>query len=401
LEDVVTTSAQLPQLPFGHPHPLETAPALRELQARGAIHRVRTPAGHEAWLVTGYALVRELLDDHRLGRSHRQPETAVRSGESALFGGPLGNFDTEPADHARMRTLLQPHFSPKHLRALIPKVEALTAGLLDQLDEEGPPADLHAKLALPLPILVICELLGVPYSDRDRFRSWTQDAANVCDRARSEQGLAELYGYGIELVKHKRAHPDDDVTSRLCATDGVSDEEAAASSMHLLFAGHETTVVQIGWDALLLLANRAQWQALSDDPALIPNAVEELLRASTRGGAGIAGIPRYARTDFEIDDVAIHAGDLLLLDIGSANHDPAVIIDPDSVDVARNHAAHLTFGYGAHYCIGAPLARIELKTVFTQLIPRFPSMQLTVDPATLRVRHDVLAGGLRELPVSW
>jgi cytochrome P450 len=398
---VVTTSAQLPQLPFPQIHPLEIAPALRDLQSRGAIHRVRTPVGHEAWLVTGYAHVRELLDDQRLGRSHPQPETAARSGESALFGGPLGNFNTEPADHARMRALLQPHFSPKHLRALVPKVEALTAGLLDQLDEDGPPADLHAKLALPLPILVICELLGVPYSDRDRFRGWTQDAANVCDQARSEQGLAELYGYGTELVKHKRAHPDDDVISRLCATDGVSDEEAAASSMHLLFAGHETTVVQIGWDALLLLTSRVQWQALSDDPALIPNAVEELLRASTRGGAGIAGIPRYARTDFEIDDVAIHAGDLLLLDIGSANHDPAVIIDPDSVDVVRKHAAHLTFGYGAHYCIGAPLARIELKTVFTQLIPRFPSMQLTADPATLRVRRDVLAGGLSELPVSW
>jgi cytochrome P450 len=401
LEAVVTTSTQLPQLPFAHPHPLETAPALRELQSRGAVHRVRTPVGHEAWLVTSYAHVRELLDDHRLGRSHPRPDTAARSGESALFGGPLGNFDTEAADHARMRALLQPHFSPKHLRALIPKVEALTAGLLEHLDEEGPPADLHAKLALPLPILVICELLGVPYADRDQFRSWTTDAANVCDHARSEHGLAELYRYGIDLVKHKRMYPDDDVISRLCATDGVSDEEAAASSMHLLFAGHETTVVQIGWDALLLLTNPGRWQALSDNPALIPNAVEELFRASTRGGAGIAGIPRYARTDFQIDGVTIQAGDLVLLDIGSANHDPAVFIAPDSVDLGRKQAAHLTFGYGAHYCIGAPLARIELKTVFAQLIPRFPSMQLAVDPATLTVRHDVLAGGLVELPVAW
>jgi cytochrome P450 len=401
LEDVVTTSTQLPQLPFRQTHPLETAPALRALQSRGAVHRVRTPVGHEAWLVTSYAHVRELLDDRRLGRSHPQPDTAARSGESVLFGGPLGNFDTEAADHARMRALLQPHFSPRHLRTLIPKVEALTAGLLDDLDAEGPPADLHAKLALPLPILVICELLGVPYSDRDQFRSWTEDAANVRDHARSEHGLAELYRYGIELVKHKRTYPDDDVISRLCATDGVSDEEAAASSMHLLFAGHETTVVQIGWDALLLLTNPGSWQALSDNPALIPNAVEELLRASTRGGAGIAGIPRYARTDLQIDAVTIRAGDLMLLDIGSGNHDPAVFIDPDAVDLGRKQAPHLTFGYGAHYCIGAPLARIELKTVFAQLIPRFPSMQLTVDPATLTVRHDVLAGGLGELPVSW
>jgi pentalenolactone synthase len=397
----VATSTQLPQLPFRQTHLLETAPTLRQLQSRGTVHRVRTPVGHEAWLVTGYAQVRELLDDPRLGRSHPRPETAARSGESALFGGPLGNFDTEAADHARLRALLQPHFSPKHLRSLIPKVETLTAGLLDDLDNAGPPADLHAKLALPLPILVICELLGVPYADRDQFRRWTDDVANVCDHARSEHGLAQLYRYGVELVKHKRAHPGDDVISRLCATDGVSDEEAATRSMHLLFARHETTVVQIGWNVLLLLTNPVRWQALSDNPALIPNAVEELLRASTRGGAGIAGIPRYARTDFHIDGVTIRAGDLVLLDVGSANHDPAAFVDPDAVNLGRKQTAHLSFGYGARYCLGAPLARIELKTVFAQLIPRFPSMRLTVDSAALTARDDVLAGGLGELPVTW
>jgi pentalenolactone synthase len=401
LEAVVATSTQLPQLPFPQAHPLEKAPTLRELQSRGAVHRVRTPVGDEAWLVTSYAWVRALLDDHRLGRSHPRPDTAARCGESALFGGPLGDFNTEATDHARMRALLQPHFSPKHLRTLIPKVEALSARLLDDLDDQGPPADLHAQLALPLPILVICELLGVPYSDRDQFRSWTDDASNVRDHARSERGLAELYGYGLELVKLKRSHPDDDVISRLCATDGVSDEEAAASSMNLLFAGHETTVVQIGWDTLLLLTSPGRWQALSEDPTLIPHAVEELFRASTRGSAGIAGIPRYARTDFQMDGVTIRAGDLVLLDIGSANHDPTEFVDPDSVDLGRKQAAHLTFGYGARYCIGAPLARIELKTVFGQLIPRFPSMRLAVDAATLTSRHDVLAGGLGELPVSW
>ena len=367
---------------------------------RGTVHRVRTPVGDEAWLVTDYGQVRRLLDDDRLGRSHPEPASAARTGESALFGGPLGNFETEAADHARMRTLLQPHFSPKHLRALAPRVEALTTGLLNELAEQGPPADLHARLALPLPILVICELLGVPYSDRGQFRAWAEDAGNVRDRARSERGLAELFGYGSRLVGRKRAHPGDDVISRLCATDGVSDAEAATMSMFLLFAGHETTVVQIGLGALLLLTNRDQWSALLDNPALIPNAVEELLRAAATGG-GVGGIPRYARTDFDIDGVTIHAGDLVLLDIGSANHDPAVFADPEHTDVARKEATHLTFGYGARYCIGAPLARIELKMVFGQLIPRFPSMHLTVDPATLLTRRDVLAGGLVELPVSW
>jgi cytochrome P450 len=364
------------------------------------VHRVRTPVGDEAWLVRGYAQVRRLLDDDRLGRSHPAPETAARTGESALFGGPLGEFDTEAADHARMRALLQPHFSPRHLRSLVPRVEALTTGLLDELAEQGPPADLHARLALPLPILVICELLGVPYSDRDQFRAWAEDAGNVCDHARSERGLAELFHYGRKLVERKRTQPGDDVISRLCATDGISDEEAATMSMLLLFAGHETTVVQIGLGTMILLANRDQWQALVDNPALIPHAVEELLRATTTGG-GVGGIPRYARTDFDIDGVAIHAGDLVLLDVGAANHDPAAFADPQRVDVARKEAAHLAFGYGAHYCIGAPLARIELKTVFTQSIPRFPSMRLTVDPATLPTRRHMLAGGLVELPVSW
>lgn len=364
------------------------------------VRLVITPVGDEAWLVTDYDQVRRLLDDDRLGRSHRTPETAARTGESALFGGPLGDFDTEHADHARMRALLQPHFSPRHLRSLEPRVEALTAGLLDDLARQGPPADLLARLALPLPILVICELLGVPYSDRDQFRAWAQDAGNVRDHARSERGLAELFDYGRRLVEHKRAHPGDDVMSRLCATDGVSDEEAATMSMLLLFAGHETTVVQIGLGAMLLLTNRDQWQTLVDDPALIPHAVEELLRATASGG-GVGGIPRYARTDFDIDGVAIRAGDLVLLDIGAANHDPLTFADPERVDVARKHTAHLTFGHGAHYCIGAPLARIELKAVFAQLIPRFPSMRLTVDPATLPTRRDVLAGGLVELPVSW
>jgi cytochrome P450 len=283
---------------------------------------------------------------------------------------------------------------------LVPRVEALSSGLLDEITQHGPPADLHANLAVPLPILVICEMLGVPYSDRDQFRAWTQDTANVCDHARSERGLAELFSYAMKLVEHKRSHPDDDVISRLCATPGVSDAEAALLSMALLFAGHETTVVAIGLSALMLLTNPAHWRALLATPALIPSAVEELLRATSSGG-GVGGIPRYARTDFEIGGVAIHTGDLVLLDIGSANHDPTVFGQPDDLDLTGKHAPHLTFGYGARYCIGAPLARIELKTVFSQLIPRFPSMHLTVDPAMLTVRSDVLAGGLVELPVSW
>jgi cytochrome P450 len=386
------------QLPFDQADPLHSAPLQRELQSRGAVHLVRTAVGDEAWLITGHAQVRRLLDDDRLGRSHPAPETAARTGESALFGGPMGNFATEQADHARMRSLLQSHFSPKHMRALRPGVEALTEQLLDEFAASSPPVDLHTALALPLPILVICELLGVPYEDRDQFRAWTQAAADVRDRTNSERGLGELFGYGQRLVARKRQDPGDDVISRLCATDGVADEEAAMLSMALLFAGHETTVVQIGLGALMLLANPDQWQALFDDPSLIPNAVEEMLRAP---GKSSGGIPRYARTDLEIDGAAIREGDLVLLDTGAANHDPAVFADPDRVDVTRQAAAHLSFGHGMRYCIGAPLARIELQTVFARLVPRFPTLRLAVGVDELTMRRDVLTGGLAELPVTW
>jgi len=385
------------QLPFEQPDPLRVAPRQRELQAQGGLHRVRTAVGDEAWLVTGHARVRQLLDDERLGRAHPAPETAARTGDSALFGGPLGNFATERADHARMRALLRPHFSPKRMLALRPRIEALTVRLLDEL-AQGSPADLHAALAVPLPILVICELLGVPYEDRDLFRSWTADAANTRDRARSERGLAELFGYCGTLVARKRQEPGDDVISRLCATDGVDDAEAAGLSMALLFAGHETTVVQIGLGALLLLANPGQWQALVDDPALVSTAVEEILRAP---GEGTGGLPRYARTELEIDGVTIRAGDLVLLDISAANHDPAVFAEPQHADITRAGPAHLRFGHGARYCLGAPLARVELQVVFAQLAARFPTLRLAVDVADLSVRRDALAGGLTELPVRW
>jgi cytochrome P450 len=394
--EVAVTSAV--QLPFEQPCPFQAAPLLRELQAAGPVHGIRTAVGDEAWLVTGYEQVRSLLDDDRLGRSHPDPANAARTGESALFGGPLGDFDTEHADHARMRSLMQPHFAPKRMRALRPRVEALTTGLLDELAEHGSPADLNEALALPLPIAVICELLGVPYEDRAQFRAWTQAAADVQDRARSERGLYDLFTYGQELVARKRREPGDDVISRLSAAEGIGDDEAAGMAMSLLFAGHETTVVAIGMGAVQLLTNPAQWQALLADPTRISRAVEEILRAEGLGGGGI---PRYARTDLEIAGVGVRAGELVLLDTGAANHDGSVFPDPDRFDVGRHDAGHMTFGHGAHYCIGAPLARIELEAVFSQLIPRFPTMRLAVPLEELVLNTRTLTGGLLGIPVTW
>ncbi|MGH3564921.1 MAG: cytochrome P450 [Pseudonocardia sp.] len=386
-------------LPFDQPHPLHIPPLLRELQAMGPVHRVRTSVGDRAWLVTDYAEVRRLLADERLGRSHPDPGNAARIGESVLVSGPLGDYETEATDSARTRALLQPHFSPKRMRVLHSRVEALTQELLDDLTAQPQPADLIDAVGLPLPILVVCDLLGVPYEDREQYRGWIHAVADVTDRAGSAQALGELIVYGRELVARKHREGGDDITSRLCRTDGVSDDEIALLTMALLFAGFETTSVHIGLGALLFLSNRDQWQAIVDDPGLVPSAIDEMIRA-TPGPAG-GDIPRYARADIEIGAVTIPAGDLVLLDNSAANHDPATFPDPDRFDITRPTGTHLSFGHGPHYCIGAPLARIELQVVFAQLARRFPGMRLAVPVDELRLRSDMQTGGLIALPVTW
>ncbi|MGB6206433.1 cytochrome P450 [Mycobacterium sp.] len=384
----------VPQLPFEQAHPLQFAPRLRELQAKGVVHRVRTPVGDPAWLVTGHAEVLQLYDDDRLGAAPVEPDTVARMYASDR---PMPNFATEHADHARKRALLQPHFTPKRLQTMRPRVHALTTKLLDDLAAKGSPADLRATVAVPLPALVICELLGVPREESERFCTWITNVSDAHDPEQVEQGLAELFAYSQQLIARKRREPGDDVISRLCATEGVSADEAARLATGLLWAGHGSPVPHIGLGVLLLLANPEQWRTLARDPTLASNAVEETLRAARTNVI----FPRYARTDLELNGARIQAGDLVLMSIGAANYDPSVYADPDRVDINRRALGHLTFGHGGRYCIAAALARIELHAVLSQLASRFPAMQLAVGVAELTLRTHGSCGGLVELPVRW
>lgn len=386
-------------LPIERTHPLQIPPLLRELRTRGSIHRVRTAVGDPAWLVTGYADVKRLLASDKLGRTHREPEKASRIGESALVSGPVGNFDTEPADSARTRALLQPHFSPHRMRMLRGRVDTLLTGLMDDLVERDRPLDLVEALAIPLPTLVVCDLLGVPYEEREQFGGWVRAAADVTDQAQSFQAMRALFGYCQELVTRKRRDPADDITSRLCENESVGDTEIATLIGALLFAGFETTSIHIGLGLLLFLVNRDQWQAIVADPALIPNAIDEVIRA-TPGPVG-GDIPRYARDDIEVGSVTIKAGDLVLLDNSAANFDPAAFTEPEAFDVTRQAGGHLSFGYGPRYCIGAPLAKVELEAVFRHMVHRLPQVRLAVDVRELSVRANTQTGGLVRLPVKW
>ncbi|HEX8761176.1 MAG TPA: cytochrome P450 [Pseudonocardiaceae bacterium] len=375
-----------------------------------AIRRVTTPAGDPAWLVTGYDDVKALLSDPRLGRSHADPQRAARISQSVIFGGPMGHPSTEAAEHARTRRLLAPAFSARRMARLRPRVTAIIADLLDALANQTRPADFHEAVSFPLPALVICELLGVPYADREDFRRWSDDAAHLTDAARSQAGLMQLWQYMRTLVDRKQAEPGDDVISDLVAAAAADPELTvdgiAMLSAGLLFAGHETTVTAIDRGVTLLLIHPGQADALRHDPALIEPAVEEILRSwlpmRTSGtDEQAAGLPRYANTDFSFGGVTIQTGELVMLGLRQANLDEQLFPEPDRFDVHRTRHPHLTFGHGPRFCVGAPLARIELHMLFAALLDRFPTMRLAVPVESLRGRDELLTGGLVELPVTW
>jgi pentalenolactone synthase len=393
---------ELPTLPFDRPDALSLAPRLLELQAEAPIARVRTATGDEAWLVTRYDEVKQLFNDPRLGRSHPNPEQAARVSESALLGGAADGFDTEDADHALMRARLVPRFSARRMRLLKPRVEAMVDDLLDTMAGRTPPLDLHEALAFPLPVLVICELLGVPFADRDHFRLLSTGMADLHDRERSASSFEALIDYIRDLVRRKRTEPGNDVLTELTEIEdgGVTDDEIAILGAGVLFAGHETTVTRIDVGTLLLLANPDQLDLLRADPSLVPAAVEEIVRLSSSGS--VAGLPRYARADIEVGDVRIGTGEAVLLALSAANRDEAAFPAAERLDAAREHPnPHLGFGHGARYCIGAALARIELTAVFERLFVRFPTLRAAVPQGELRWRSHLLTGGFAEVPVTW
>lgn len=392
----------LPTLPFDRPDVLSLAPKLRELRAEAPVVKVRTATGDEAWLVTRYNEVKALFADPRLGRSHPKPDEAARFSESALLGGAHDRYETEDADHALMRARLVPRFSARRMRLLTPRVEAMVDELLDRLAEHGSPADLHESLSFPLPVLVICELLGVPFSDRDYFRGLSTGMADLRDRARSAAALEELIGYVRSLVAAKRVSPGEDMLSELAQIEdgGLSDDEVAGLGAAVLFAGHETTVVRIDMGTLLFAAHPDQIALLGARPELVSSAVEEILRLAT-GGGGV-GLPRYARSDIEVGGVVVRRGDAVLLSLGAANQDEAAFPSADRMDIGRERVnPHVAFGHGARYCIGAALARIELTAVFERLFVRFPRLRVGVPVEELRWRSHLLTGGFAEVPVVW
>jgi pentalenolactone synthase len=378
------------------------------------VRRVLSQAGDPAWVVTDYELVRTLLTEPRLVSTHPEPERAPRVSESVILGGPLPESPTEVADHARMRRLLGRPFSAPGLERIRPRVQQLANEVLDGLAAAPQPANFHELVSYPLPALTICELFGVPRADRDDFRRWSEEAGDMLDGARSLRGLADLTEYLRGLITQRLDNPTDDVLSETAAAHRAEPEAftldtAAELCAGLLFAGHETTVAAIDTGLVMITSNPAQRDRLLRSPELIPSAVEEILRVgvpeSTLATAStderVPGLPRWAKVTLDIDGVTIPEGDLVLLGLQQANKDPNLLGDRQGFDVERRPNAHLTFGHGRHYCIGASLARLELRVLFEALLERFPAIRAAVPVDQLPLRHGTVSGGLGSLPVRW
>ncbi|WP_436764264.1 cytochrome P450 [Streptosporangium sp. V21-05] len=399
----------LPRLPFDRPGVLDVGPVWADLRARHPITRVLTPAGDPAWLVTGYVEARALFGDPRLGRSHREPEKASRISSSGFNGGPTGDFAAEPAFNARLRRVLVPSFSARRMRTLEGHVQSLTDTLLNDMIAAGgggAVVDLHEHLSLPLPIYVICRLLGVPYADRDHFKDLSERSATMTGDD-PMTAIGELLDYAGELAAVKRREPGEDVITDLVQAQHedptFSDAELAMIVAGVLFAGHETTVNRISIGALLLLENPGVIPTLIEHPASRVPIIEEILRLATPEGFGLA---RYAREDITIGEgpreVTITAGDAVILSTFAGNRDEQAFPDPEVFDPGRPAPTpHLSFGHGAHYCIGASLARVELRIALTNLFARLPDLRLAVPADELRLHTERLTGGLYDLPVTW
>jgi cytochrome P450 len=400
-------AAPIPDFPMARAPgcPFDPPPALRALQARAPITKVLLWDGSVSWLVTRYGDQRVLLADRRISHEGMLPRFVYISEGDRVPGARLSFVRMDDAEHARLRRMLTAPFAIKRIEALRPRVQRIVDSLIDEMLAGPKPVDLVQAFALPLPSLVICHLLGVPYADHEFFQRNAKIALNrdyPVDKALAAQGA--LIDYLAVQVVEKMANPADDLLSRLALEQvkagGMSPREMAVTGTLLLAAGHETTTNMIALGTLALLQHPLALAALrdTDDPALIADAVEELLRYLSVAHMGVRCM---ALSDIEIGGQVIRRGDGVIFANNVANRDDEVFAEPDRLDFYRDARAHLAFGFGEHQCLGQQLARIELQVVYGTLYRRVPTLRLAVDVDQVPFKQDSVVYGVHDLPVAW
>jgi cytochrome P450 len=384
----------------------DPAPELRAIRDDAGVQVVTNAFGMRVYLVTRYADVKTVLSDHARFSNGRPPGFVVpgapQVSEQEQASNRAGNLlGLDPPEHQRLRRMLTPEFTQRRMHRLRPRIVEIVDAQLEVLSAAGPPADLVQHFALPIPSLVICELLGVPYADRDDFqrRSARQLDLSIPIPERFEL-QRQARAYMGELVHNARAHPGDDILGMLVRDHGgeLSDDELIGIAGLLLLAGHETTSNMLALGTLALLRHPDQLAAVRDDPAAVAPAIEELLRYLS---IVQTSIPRITTTEVEIADVTIPAGQLVFASLPLGNRDPDFVDRPEDLDIGRGAPGHLGFGHGVHHCLGAPLARMEMQVAYPALLRRFPALALAEDFADVQFRSFHFIYGLKSLEVSW
>ncbi|MFG2205618.1 cytochrome P450 [Streptomyces sp. NPDC048638] len=368
-----------------------------------ALQKVTLYDGRRAWVVTTHEAARKLLADPRLSsdRTHDAfPATSPRI--TNLRDRRQAFISMDPPEHGPKRRMTISEFTVKRIKGMRTDIERIVHGFLDEMISAGPPADLVSRFALPVPSMVICRLLGVPYADHDFFQDASRRLVQSMDAATAATARDDLAGYMDGLITKLQAVPGSGLLGSLVAeqlANGEIDrEELISTAMLLLVAGHETTASMTSLSVITLLEHPDQHAALRSDPALVPGAVEELLRYLAI--ADIAG-GRVATGDIEIDGQFIRAGEGVIVTNSIANRDGSVFKDPDTFDVHRSARHHIAFGYGVHQCLGQNLARLELEVILTALFDRLPTLRLAVPVDQLTLRPGTTIQGVNELPVTW
>ncbi|GAA5165998.1 cytochrome P450 [Pseudonocardia eucalypti] len=380
-------AARAPGCPFDPP---------AGLTGLAGLTRMTYPDGHVGWLATGHRAARTVLADPRFSaRYELMHHPFPGAGSGTLTPAPPGDMlGVDPPEHTRYRRLLAGRFSVRRMRLLTERAEQLTGQHLDAMDRAGPPVDLVAEFARPIPALMICELLGVPYADHEYFQ---RHAATVNRHEATEEQRAtaylEIQGYLRELVAAKRAAPTDDLLGDLTTSD-LDDEELAGVGTLLLGAGLDTTTNMIALGVFALLRWPEQLAALLADP---DRAVEELLRYLSI----VPFLVRAALADVALDGHLVKAGETVTVAVPAANRDPIRFADPDTLDVARRATGHLAFGHGVHQCLGQQLARMQMRVAYPALFARYPGLRLAVPPEQVPLRTDMDIYGVHRLPVAW
>lgn len=389
------------RFPFAADRLTEPPAEFRRLRETDPVARVLLPTGYRAWLVTRYDDVRTVLADPRLSRAATTRPDTPRLGPARPEPDSLMAMD--PPDHTRLRRLLVPAFSSRRIERLRPRVAGTVGELLDGMAQAGPPADLVRHLSMPLPIITICELLGVPPEDRDSFRDWTDAALTLRPGAVDAvtQARQRLAGYLGRLVEHKAQQPADDVLSSLVSArddDRLSSAELVSVAGTLITAGYHTVAHSLANSVLALLRHPDQLDPLRGGSELPAPVVEELLRWTPGPVSG--GTIRIATEDVRIGSTVVRSGEAVIPSTASANRDAAVFPDPDALLLGRTDNRHVAFGPGIHHCLGAALARLELQVAIGELLRRFPGLRLAVPEEEL-VWGGGMIRGVSSLPVAW